>query len=139
MREAITFSDIEQRLGIVYNKEEPRSPLGDWYDAMRSVPIRSFADKDICISIRQQLYLDWLLPLALTRLEADPCTGELYDGELLVSLANVPPSYWSTHQPECRRLRQLLQGTIDIEFENVVRAIGDLRETVSRLCDSRPA
>ena len=54
---------------------------------LRRVPLRDFTVEDLRITIGQQIGLDYLIPLALERLEDDPfAEGAYYPCDLLVSV-----------------------------------------------------
>ena len=75
-------------------------PLVAWYKAVRNTPLDELTVEDICKACRQNIHLDYIIPLALSTLSADVLAGEMYDGELLVALKSVPPEYWSRHDAE---------------------------------------
>jgi hypothetical protein len=73
------------------------SALGDWYLRFREKDVEAISDADICIACRQGLMPQILVPLALRRLEKDPLAGDIYDGELLISLTGIPAEYWAAN------------------------------------------
>ncbi len=60
-----------------------KSPLEQWYESIRDVPIQSLSDADLARACRQQLHIQAIAPIVLSRLEENPLAGMLYDGELL--------------------------------------------------------
>ena len=47
--------------------------------------------------------------MALRLLKAEPLAGEMYDGELLVSLKSAPSDYWLAHQEEVSSLKSIIE------------------------------
>ncbi len=69
--------------------------------SLRRKPLVTLTDEELRLGVGQGIGLEWLVPLMLQRLTEDPFrAGDLYDGDLLVSLARVPSSYWTTHPSE---------------------------------------
>jgi len=81
---------------------EPQWPLEIWYARVRDIPISEFSIFDLARSCRQKLYLEHIVPVALSRLAEDPCAGELYDGELALAFQSIPGSYWDQHRDEMK-------------------------------------
>jgi hypothetical protein len=52
----------------------------------------------------QGVGIEWLVPLALDRLEQVPLAGDLYPGDLLGALLHGTGNYWLTHPKELIRL-----------------------------------
>ena len=71
------------------------SVLDEWYQTVRDVPLCELSIGDVARACRQSLYLEYLIPVAITHLEKDPCAGDQYDGELLVSLRSAPCEFWA--------------------------------------------
>jgi CDI immunity proteins len=66
------------------------SALDEWYLSIRDIPLYDLPIGDIARSLRQSLYPDFVVPVAIRHLRENPLAGHLYDGELLVSLRNGP-------------------------------------------------
>jgi hypothetical protein len=47
---------------------------------------------------------EWLIPIALSRLDEDPMAGEWYPGDLLRAVLHGGTDYWPTHPDEVVRL-----------------------------------
>jgi hypothetical protein len=75
------------------------SSLERWYDEVRTTPFDQFSDGDLSRAVRQELYLEQLLPFAIARLQEDPLAGDLYDGELMKAVSEVRDSFWRAHAP----------------------------------------
>jgi hypothetical protein len=130
-----TFSMLDKEKGI---PELPpvtadEYPLPAWYRAVRDVPLRELSPEDLSKANRQQIHPDHVVPTTLALLQSDPLAGDMYDGELLVSLSSVPPEYWSAHADQTEALKSVIgraiqmDGTTDDvrkDFEDFMTRIG---------------
>jgi hypothetical protein len=64
---------------------------------LRTVPLGFLSDDDVRLLLGQTIGLDWLVPLALSRLEKDPFAGDLYRGDLLAAVLRAGTAYWADH------------------------------------------
>ena len=65
---------------------------------LRRVPLREFAIENLRIMIGQHIGLDYLMPLALEHLRADPLAeGDYYSGDLLVAVLKAGRDFWCQH------------------------------------------
>ena len=112
---AITFRTVAQQSGI--GIEEPfhlEYPLQAWFASVYDKPLDSLSEGDLARAIRQQLFLEYVVPICLQLLSKDPLAGEYYEGELLQALQSVPSKYWLQHV----HMRQLLQGIVKTVYNN---------------------
>jgi hypothetical protein len=66
---------------------------------LRKKPLRDFTTEDLRIMIGQHMSLEYLIPLALDRLRADPLAeGDYYPGDLLKVVLTVPAGYWEANR-----------------------------------------
>ena len=98
---------------------------------LRRVPLRDFTVEDLRITIGQQIGLDYLIPLALERLEDDPfAEGAYYPCDLLVSVLRAEVRFWRIH-PELResliaiteRAVSLFPTVPDLASKTVTRSV----------------
>ncbi|RWL85274.1 MAG: hypothetical protein EOR67_11080 [Mesorhizobium sp.] len=69
--------------------------------ALRRKPLNTLTDEELRLAVGQGIGLEWLVPLMLQRLTENPFrAGDLFEGDLLASLARVPSSYWTEHPAE---------------------------------------
>ena len=95
---AMTFRQLEVTKNIVWDpNDQPKSALGDWYERVRDIPIDEMKIGDICRTVRQLLYFEYVVPLAVELLEKEPLAGELYEGELFMSFSSIKDGYWKSH------------------------------------------
>ena len=60
--------------------------------------MREFTVEDLRIVIGQKFSLEYLVPLALEQLAANPfVSGDYFDGDLLLSVAQIPQAFWDEH------------------------------------------
>ncbi|EMO7189613.1 hypothetical protein RI834_004546 [Pluralibacter gergoviae] len=68
---------------------EQQSPLVQWFEQVIDTPLNELSVEDLCRAIRQELYIDQLMPRVLDVMQNDPLAGEYYDGELIAALSTV--------------------------------------------------
>lgn len=106
----VTFRQISIADGEPQPVEgEDSSALEQWYLDIRDTPIQNFSDGDLARAVRQQMYPSFVVPEALARLERHVDAGDLYAGELLVSLTSVPRDFWLENRALAGRVRLILQ------------------------------
>lgn len=89
--------DIEKELNVTYQREVEPFGLPLWYDAVREKRINELTDGDIARFIRQNMYLNYIVPEALKRVKISPTIGDLYCGEILQSFAEVNFEFWQSN------------------------------------------
>ena len=76
---------------------------------LRKIPLNQFTVEDLRILIGQNLSLDYLIPIAIERLENDPwCRGDFYDGDLLKNVLKINSEYWKHHPDLFYRLSEIM-------------------------------
>jgi hypothetical protein len=71
---------------------------------LRHKPLEHFTIEDLRIAIGQNTTLEWLLPIAIERLQDDPfAEGDFYRGDLLNAVLRVEPQVWLKY-PELREM-----------------------------------
>ena len=79
--------------------------------ALRRRPIGSLDIEGLRILLGQQVGVDALTPLALTRLEDDPLAeGDFYPGDLLVAVLRLPAGHWRARPDQLARLRKVIDA-----------------------------
>lgn len=77
---------------------------------LRRVPLQEFGPEDLRIMIGQQIGVEYFVPLALEQLTANPwISGDLYDGDLLVSVLGLPYSYWQQYPQQEQRFQAVVE------------------------------
>lgn len=86
------------------------SALDNWYRSIRDIPVADLSIGDIARCVRQGLFPDNIVPLAMMRLHDDPLVGEMYDGELLVSLRSISETFWRQKDDLRTQLQNIISG-----------------------------
>jgi len=116
--------------------EEPPHPshLVATCHRLRSKPIGALSNGDLRILIGQKIGLLWLVPLALEVLQVEPLAeGDLYPGDLLVSVLRVPSDFWLRECHWRDRLRVIVESMPDVPGEvadEVAEFLGDGENTI---------
>jgi len=129
-RRRLTFALLDKEKGIAglppATGEE--YPLPAWYRSVREIPLEELGVEDICKACRQQIHPEYVVPIVLRLLQSEPLAGEMYDGELLVSLKSIPPNYWSKHPDEAQVLKSVVEQALQIRTTT-----NDLRQDAEEL------
>jgi hypothetical protein len=89
---------LEQLEGDVWHDPSFDSSLVTRCHALRRKPLRDFAVEDLRMMIGQGIGLRYLVPLAIQRLREDPfCEGDMYRGDLLMSVLKTAKPFWVAH------------------------------------------
>ncbi|NDU99271.1 contact-dependent growth inhibition system immunity protein [Spirosoma terrae] len=85
----------------------------------RKIPLSDLTVEQLRLLISQQIGLVYLVPLALDVLwENILAEGDLYEGDLLASVAGLPLTFWQEHPELAQRFEQL-----KAENEKVVKEL----------------
>jgi len=80
--------------------------------ALRRKPLRDFTIEDLRIMIGQNIGLEYLVPLAIERLQRDPfAAGDFYPGDLLGNVLTVESSFWQ-QRPDLRQAVEAIVALI---------------------------
>jgi|GEM_PF-1878126 hypothetical protein len=132
----LTFALLDRKRGVPEPAPSEEYPLPAWYRSVRELPLDELGIEDISKAVRQNIHLEQVVPLALRRLESEPLAGEMYDGELLVSLKSVPLEYWSKHEAERLSLKSAVEAALQEEAiaDNVRRDAEELLHQTTPGC-----
>jgi len=101
MDDAILARSLEELDGDRWGEPEDNATgLVRECHRLRTVPVGTLTDDDLRLLLRQTIGVNWLVPLALNRLAAEPLAGESYPGDLLIAVLGVGTSYWDDHPAE---------------------------------------
>lgn len=104
---------IEQLEGKVWGEPEYASHLVITCHNLRKKPINQFSIEDFRIMIGQDIGTQYLLPAALQMLKSNPlASGDLYDGDLLTVVLELPKDYWQSHQKHLSEALQVAELTL---------------------------
>lgn len=80
----------------------------------RRVPLEAFTIEELRLMIGQNISTEYLVSLALDLLEFNPLAeGDFYPGDLLVSVATIPPAFWREHDDLHARATELARRTLE--------------------------
>ncbi|HEX3624692.1 MAG TPA: contact-dependent growth inhibition system immunity protein [Verrucomicrobiae bacterium] len=129
----ITFALLDKERGVEDSPPTPDDdfPLPAWYRSIRATPLDKLSIEDVSKACRQQIYSEYVVPIALNYLTSDPLVGEMYDGELLVSLKCIEANYWLHHPDETKRAILILEKALsckdmDQEFYRDAKSIMEI-------------
>jgi hypothetical protein len=107
---------------------------------LHRVPLRNFTVENLRMMIGQDIGLEYLIPLALERLSADPfAEGDCYPCDLLVNTLGADAGFWQGH-PELRdelmaiseRAISLFPTMPEVATKTVTRAVTRAYEDFKR-------
>lgn len=84
----ITFRNLIGKFEVTKDHEQ-QSSLEQWFEQVIDIPLNELSVEDLCRAIRQELYIDKLMPRVWEVMKDDPLAGEYYDGELIAALSTV--------------------------------------------------
>ena len=123
-----TFSAILKAHHIDY-KPTNRSSLDEWFYSIMDIPIDELSIFDISRSIRQDVFLEYVLPRAEAFLYEDPLAGD-YDGQLLYDISMLteaqPPSIMAILKRISAYLSQLDKHNLDSQSIKSIEKISAL-------------
>jgi hypothetical protein len=75
--------------------------------AIRKIPLSEFTNSDIAMMLRQKFSLEYLVPLAIERLEADILID---DGEVMEAMLKIPAEFWSSNKSYWQTIKNLIEA-----------------------------
>ena len=77
---------------------------------LRKIPLDNFTIEDLRLMIGQNEGLEYLIPLALEKLNEDVLAeGDFYKGDLLLAVVNSRQDYWDNSPGQKRELVELIE------------------------------
>ncbi len=132
MTHGTTFRQRESQKGQEIFASSGNSPLEAWYRAIRDERVEDFTPGDLSRAIRQQLFPETVVPVAIETLKKDPLAGEMYDGELLLALDSVPKPYWTAHPAQASAVVSLAELQLELVDTDLRPKLRALRESLQR-------
>lgn len=129
----MSFCSIDQLQGrcTVPPEERPdETSLEVWYRSLYKQPFEDFSVFDLARACRQQVHVEFVVPYCLHVLQQDPIAGDMYDGELAVSLKEVPRQYWREHPGERAKFLSVVgavRAAVNADPESDLEADGALK------------
>jgi CDI immunity proteins len=134
MSDCSTFRQIERQRNIHIEADSYSSALGKWYLGVCDTPLEQFGAGDLSRACRQSLYVEHVVPYAITFLEKEPLAGELFDGELVVAMKFIPEAYWKAHIDLSERLREVFERALAVaDDEEIIKNVKNLTDRLLAL------
>jgi hypothetical protein len=77
---------------------------------LHRIPLKDFAIEDLRIMISQDSSLNYLVPLAIEKLDENPLAeGAFYPGDLLVSVLRAQSRFWLKHPDLVAQINQVAE------------------------------
>lgn len=113
----LTISDLRHLEG----ENEPyimneKAPISKWYSSILGTRLCDLSDGDIIKLLRQEEHLQYIIPLAIKRIENNPLAGFYYDCELLAALSEIRRNIWSDNLTFKERAKELIKKLEGIGF-----------------------
>lgn len=112
-----TFRERLLADGIDYVPSD-RSSLDAWFASVIDISFAEMEVKDVARSIRQDLFLNDMLPLAEVYLKEDPLAGYMYDGEVIAAIASLTSDRIKDVLPIIKRINLLLAALDRSSLDN---------------------
>ncbi len=81
----------------------------------RKISIAELTNEQIRILISQQIGTEYLIGIALEKLERNILTEcDFYEGDLLIAVSSIPTEFWSGHQSEFHNFKKLVELNSEI-------------------------
>ena len=81
----------------------------------RKISIAELTDEQIRLLISQQIGTEYLIGVALEKLEQNILTEcDFYEGDLLVAVSGLPTEFWTEKQSEFRTFKNLVELTREL-------------------------
>jgi hypothetical protein len=105
---------------------------------LNRVPLKDFTIEDLRIMIGQNISLDFLVPLAMEKLDQNPLAeGRFYAGDLLVNVLRAGLGFWSKSPALASKLIEIADRALEtptitkIEFESIQEAYNLFRRVAT--------
>src|SRR5262245_34540085 len=106
------LSELE---GSTWGEPEFDSHVVSECHRLRMVPLRAFTVENLRLMIGQEIGLEYLVPLAIRHLEANPFVeGDYYPGDLLSSVVRTSRNFWKTHGDLRHRMRGIVSNAVSL-------------------------
>ncbi|MDE8742048.1 contact-dependent growth inhibition system immunity protein [Pectobacterium polaris] len=112
------MTTFRKLVGNINMTKEPhqQSSLDLWFERVIDIPIENLAVEDLCRAIRQELFIEQLIPRVLEVLNEDPLAGEYYDGELIAALSMIKGNELTYHKDIFIKIKEAIN---QIDFSEI--------------------
>lgn len=84
----ITFRKLIGNVNVTKIPDR-QSPLELWFERIIDVPIEELSVEELCRAVRQELFINQLMPKVLEVLPEEPLADEYNDGEVIAPLSTI--------------------------------------------------
>lgn len=113
----LSFSDL---LGGKKDTTNGTTSLEIWYRSIQDTPIKDFNIADLGRSVRQEMFLEHVLPVALKQLQNDPISGEQWDGDLAYDIARISKRFWQSNPDLAVQTKKVMESQ-DYSFSDLTQ------------------
>lgn len=112
-------------------------PLSKWFGRIQNIRLKDLSDGDLAKLLRQDFHLKYTVSEALNRLIQNPFAGDLYDGEILVSMNEIEESFWMENKKLAFCTREIIlrikEGQIKVVEEELCEIFAILDQLERKL------
>ena len=116
----ITFRKLIGKINVT-KEPDRQSPLELWFERIIDVPLEELSVEDLCRAVRQELFIDQLMPRVLEVLTEEPLAGEYYDGELIAALSTIKEKDLKDQKGTFIQIRQLINQLSPTDINDDLR------------------
>ncbi len=129
-----TFAQLDQQKGISSFPETANEDpsLLEWQRSVYEIPLDKLSTHDIARACRQNIHLNHTIAIALQFLEDNLSEGEMYDSELLMSLIQISPNFWTKHDSLLQPFKLMIQNNKAALPADFVKEARDFLAKISR-------
>ena len=81
----------------------------------RKISIAKLTDEQIRLLISQKIGIEYLIGIALEKLEQNILTEcNFYEGDLLIAVSNIPTEFWNENQTEFLTFKNLVERNSEL-------------------------
>jgi hypothetical protein len=122
-----TGKTLEELDGCDWGEPTYGSHLVTECHRLRRVPLRDFTVDDLCTMIGQDIGSEYLVPIAVAHLAADPLVDrDYYPGVLLENVVRLPKQFWVDHPDLHGEVAALVAAALD-QLHDAVSPTADVR------------
>jgi hypothetical protein len=124
MKNVLTIEEIENLEGLIFDdsNENLNYSLPLWHKGIRKKKLSELTGGDLARLIRQDMYVKYIIPECIYRLNDDPILGEQYNGELLTALVTkIDKTFWEEHQEYKKEAKDFIKHF----YKNINRFVYD--------------
>ena len=128
MDEQRTLNELDPPAWPPPSEDYPTNLVRRCYE-LRQTPLANFDVEDLRFMIGQQISLRYLIPRAISILEANPLAeGNMYPGDLLSALLRADKAYWHANVGQWQEVEAIASG--------LVSAVEELRDSIEAFTTS---